>query len=215
MRRGQITPPGAGIDGARLRERRVELNMTQAELARRSGISQEAISRIENGRIRGLMQPTQDALASALECGVSWLRGGDDDPAGEPGGSEARGEMEIVLDETDPLVGATGRAFNPERHALLDVYAVLRALRETDRRLVEGDLVAAARRWLDAAASLRREGIAVSSESLLMRLTLGESARERAGARLRAESWEAEAEAASRREEEPEPTARASRAKRR
>ncbi|MEZ4392479.1 MAG: helix-turn-helix domain-containing protein [Polyangiales bacterium] len=208
--------PGAGIDGGRLRERRAALGITQAELARRSGISQEAISRIENGRIRGLMQPTQDALADALETSVSWLRGGstDEGPA-DARVAEAHGELELVLDEGDPLVEAVGRAFDAERHTMLDSFAVLRTLRETDRRLVEGDLLAAARRWLDAAAALRREGISVSMESLLMRITAGESPRAREGQRIREAEWAAEAEEASAREEGPGATAGAPRPRRR
>lgn len=178
--RGPGAAPGQGIDGARLRERRAQLGLTQAELAQRSGLSQEAISRIENGRIRGLMQPTQDALASALETSVSWLRGGDaevDARAAEPA-VEAPPELEVVPDEDDPLVVAIGHAFDWRRHTVMDSYAVLRTLRETDRRLVEGeDLGAAALRWLDAASSLRREGIAVTTENLLMRLTVGRSGR--------------------------------------
>ena len=179
MRRGgKIPVPSAGIDGARLRERRSELGMTQAELSRRSGISQEAISRIENGRIRGLMQPTQDALAAALETSVAWLRGGEAEVEDVPEVAPAP-ELELVLDEDDPLVGAVGQAFNPARHTMLDSFAVLRTLRVTDRRLVEGDLLAAARRWLDAAASLRREGIAVSPQSRRPRPLGGISARAR------------------------------------
>jgi transcriptional regulator with XRE-family HTH domain len=204
MRRGQITVPSAGIDGARLRERRSELGMTQAELSRRSGISQEAISRIENGRIRGLMQPTQDALAAALETSVAWLRGGEAEVEDVPEVAPAP-ELELVLDEDDPLVGAVGQAFNPARHTMLDSFAVLRTLRVTDRRLVEGDLLAAARRWLDAAASLRREGIAVSPESLLLRLTVGMSPRAREGAEARATDWAEQARAASERHDEPAP----------
>ena len=40
--------------------------MTQAQLSERSGLSQEAISRVENGKIKGLLAPTQEALARAL-----------------------------------------------------------------------------------------------------------------------------------------------------
>jgi transcriptional regulator with XRE-family HTH domain len=207
MQRGQGATPGAGIDGARLRERRAQLGLTQAELAQRSGLSQEAISRIENGRIRGLMQPTQDALAAALEASVSWLRGGDGAEA--PRAPEPSRELVVVPDDDDPLVAAIGHAFDWRRHTVVDSYAVLRTLRETDRRLVEGgDLADAARRWLDAAAALRREGIAVTTENLLMRLTVGRSGREREGVRARAGHWEAEAEAASRRHEVDETPAR-------
>lgn len=171
--RGAGSGPGQGIDGARLRERRSQLGLTQAELATRSGLSQEAISRIENGRIRGLMQPTQDALAGALDISVAWLRGGDGDDASRPPAMPA-GELVVVPDDDDPLVMALGHAFDWRRHTVVDSYAVLRALRETDPRLVAaGELAPAARRWLDAAASLRRDGIAVTTENLLLRLTVG------------------------------------------
>lgn len=180
MRQG--TDEGAaatGIDGARVRARRQALGVTQAQLSERSGLSQEAISRVENGKIKGLLAPTQEALARALGVSVSWLMGAPDTSAEAHEAVPHGGAREtvVVRDEDDPLVLALGDAFDPKRHLVLDTHAVLRALRATDRRLVEGaDLVGAARRWLDAAAGLRREGIQVSTENVLVRATLGRAA---------------------------------------
>lgn len=169
-----------GIDGRRVRDRRAALGLTQTELAERSGLSQEAVSRIENGRIKGLMQPTQDALAHALNTTVEWLRGErgavEDraSVAARAGAGEGAGAPETQPDD-DPLVRAVSAAFDPKRsHLLTDANRVLETLRTTDRRLiVDQDLMHTARQWLDAAAGLRRDGVGVSAENLLLRLTAG------------------------------------------
>jgi transcriptional regulator with XRE-family HTH domain len=180
---------GGGLDGARVRARRLELRMTQAELARRSGLSQEAISRLESGKIKGQVHATQEGLARALGVSVPFLRGETDLPlpeapprgagaAGTPGAPGAPGGLgaspatpTLVRDEVDPMNVALDRAFDPRRHELLDALSVREALRDTDRRLQDRvDLLAAARQWLDAAAELRRQHIPVTSENLLLHL---------------------------------------------
>ncbi|EED0553423.1 LexA family protein [Escherichia coli] len=60
----------------RAKKRRTELNLTQVEVAKRAGISQQSIEAIENGKTlkpRNLL-----ALASALECDPKWLLLGGD-----------------------------------------------------------------------------------------------------------------------------------------
>ncbi|HHU4981472.1 TPA: helix-turn-helix domain-containing protein [Yersinia enterocolitica] len=55
----------------RLKQRRSELNLTQAELAEKAGIKQQSIQQIESGatkRPRFLFE-----IASALQCEPSWL----------------------------------------------------------------------------------------------------------------------------------------------
>ncbi|HDS1149904.1 TPA: helix-turn-helix transcriptional regulator [Pluralibacter gergoviae] len=55
----------------RVKERRKELNMTQVALAERTGVSQQAINRIESGviaRPRYLLE-----ISTALECDPNWL----------------------------------------------------------------------------------------------------------------------------------------------
>ena len=167
-----------GIEGARVRERRLALGLTQADLATRSGLSQEAISRLENGRIRGLMQPTQDALAGALGVSVEWLRGGDDVASGEPARAVAARPAAVAtdaLDEAaeDPLMRAASQAFDPRRHHLLvDANRVLALLNAVELRLLgSGELAEVARQWLDGASALRREGVAVTAENLLWKVT--------------------------------------------
>ena len=72
-----VSPPQATGDeeiGRRVRERRDELNMSQAGLAKRAGKSQSWISALERGStstdIDGLR-----ALARALDVTVAWLLG--------------------------------------------------------------------------------------------------------------------------------------------
>lgn len=59
----------------RVKERRTALKLTQVQLAARTGMSQQAIQRIESGQIarpRYLLE-----IAAALECCPEWLVNGD------------------------------------------------------------------------------------------------------------------------------------------
>lgn len=84
----------------------------------------------------------------------------------------------IEAEERDsPLERAMGQAFDSTRHMLRDVDNVRAALRATfQHQNLDGDLVGAARGWLDAAAALRRAGRRVDAESLLTEITLGAKA---------------------------------------
>jgi len=58
----------------RLKQRRMELNLTQTELAVKAGIKQQSIQQIEAGltkRPRFLFE-----IANALQCDASWLQYG-------------------------------------------------------------------------------------------------------------------------------------------
>ena len=58
----------------RVKQKRSELNLTQAELAEKAGIKQQSIQQIESGftkRPRYLLE-----IASALQCDASWLQNG-------------------------------------------------------------------------------------------------------------------------------------------
>lgn len=61
--------------GYRVKEVREERNMTQEELERRSGVSRQTISAIENNRVRAadVKVGTLMALASALETTIDTL----------------------------------------------------------------------------------------------------------------------------------------------
>jgi transcriptional regulator with XRE-family HTH domain len=74
----------------RVKARRIELELTQGELAIRSGIKQSDISKIENSKI---LQPAGIlGLARALKCNPDWLSTGEGEMltknytlSGEPG----------------------------------------------------------------------------------------------------------------------------------
>lgn len=59
--------------GYRLREIREERKMTQEELERKSGVSRQTISAIENGRMGNVMVGTLMALANALDTTIDSL----------------------------------------------------------------------------------------------------------------------------------------------
>ena len=166
-----------GIEGARVRARRLALGLTQADLATRSGLSQEAISRLENGRIRGLMQPTQDALAGALGVTVAWVRGDDEGAPPEPARAPAPPAPATAdeLDDAaeDPVMRAVSQAFDSRRHHLLvDANRVVALLGAVEGRVrAAAELAEVSRQWLDAASALRRAGAAVTAENLLWRVT--------------------------------------------
>ena len=51
----------------RVKELRIGRGWTQAELAKKAGITRAALSRIENGQTKGIDFDTLDNLANALE----------------------------------------------------------------------------------------------------------------------------------------------------
>ncbi len=69
---------------------------------------------------------------------------------------------------------AASQGFDPRRHHLLvDANRVLEALRAVDIALLDEETLAeASRAWLDAASALRREGVALTAENLLWKVTV-------------------------------------------
>ena len=67
--------------GKRLRERRAQAGLSQADVSRRTGIIQRDISRLEHGIKPALWADTLLRLADALECTTDYLLGRTDDPA--------------------------------------------------------------------------------------------------------------------------------------
>ena len=66
--------------GKRLRGRREQAGLSQAEVSRRTGIIQRDISRLEHGIKPALWADTLLRLAEALECTTDYLLGRTDDP---------------------------------------------------------------------------------------------------------------------------------------
>ena len=59
--------------GERIKQRRIELGISQDELSKKSGISRVQISNLERGECRNAHGNTMMALATALETTVDWL----------------------------------------------------------------------------------------------------------------------------------------------
>lgn len=55
----------------KIKERRAEMQMSQEELARKSGVSRGTISSLESGTLKVTMTDTLIKLAAALNCKVS------------------------------------------------------------------------------------------------------------------------------------------------
>jgi transcriptional regulator with XRE-family HTH domain len=76
--------------GQRIRDRRRELGWTQEELARRLGVRQNVISRLESGTVSNPSIAMIRNLARVLGVTADYLVGMyDDDPNGSPGPLEA------------------------------------------------------------------------------------------------------------------------------
>lgn len=161
------------IDPARVKARRKDLRLTQAQLAERAGTTQASISRAESGDSLLLDDDQKRRLARALETTVDELCGADvpdDGPRLEP-------------DEADPFDAALTAAFARGGFTFDDVFAVRSMLTSTMRRLAsDGDLPAGAEHLLRAARSLRKEGRAVTIEALLSRAVFGRNDRAEAAA---------------------------------
>lgn len=173
MREGYTRAMARPIDPARVKARRKELRLTQAQLAERAGTTQASISRAESGDSLLLDDDQKTRLARALETTADELCGAevaDDGPRPEP-------------DEGDPFDAALTAAFARGGYSFDDVFAVRSMLTATVRRLAsDGDLVGGAEHLLRAARSLRKEGRSVTIEALLSRAVFGRDARAEAAA---------------------------------
>ena len=68
--------------GERVKHRREALKLSQGEAARRAGMAQGLLSRIESGQTPNPGLQVLKGLALALRCSLDWLVGlYDDDPA--------------------------------------------------------------------------------------------------------------------------------------
>jgi len=59
--------------GARLRRRLLDLNMTQAEFARRAGLSTGRVSHYLSNKHRPETRAVQERIAAALEVTLAWF----------------------------------------------------------------------------------------------------------------------------------------------
>lgn len=77
--------------GDRIKSRRLQLNMTQGELASKVNIKRQTIQKYEQGIITNLPLDRVQALADALEVSPAYLMGWDEK---KPANSEWNSELE-------------------------------------------------------------------------------------------------------------------------
>lgn len=167
----------------------------QRTLAKRAGLSSSYVSVFlsharENPQA-GMSADRLYALAETWGADPQWLLQGKGPPPSEtfapvaPRAPKAKVRFErdpvppstrLGADEGHPLQKALGEAFNAERHTVADLRRVDDLMGGYDMELDEVDLVAAAGRWLDAAAALRREGVPFSPQAMMFRLAVGSTA---------------------------------------
>ena len=62
--------------GARIRQRREALNMTQEELGAALRLNKSSVQRYESGQVQRIKRPILNAIAEALSVDPLWLLGG-------------------------------------------------------------------------------------------------------------------------------------------
>ena len=61
--------------GSRIKQRRLELNLTQPYVAEKMGVTASTILRYENGSIDNTKKMVLEGLSEALHVSVEWLKG--------------------------------------------------------------------------------------------------------------------------------------------
>lgn len=59
----------------RIKEKRLELGLTQEELAEKLGLQKSAVCKYEAGRVTNIKRATIQKMATLFDCSPSWLLG--------------------------------------------------------------------------------------------------------------------------------------------
>lgn len=156
---------------------RKRLGLTQAQVAERAGLRRDEVTKVETGANQASSARVRDGLSRAfgitVDALVRYLDGAIElDALGLPAAA-APTESPRVERPGGALDAVLWEAADRTRHTLADVDAV-RAILATEVSLAtrdDVDLTAAAGRWLDAAAALRRRGQRVTAAGLLVQMT--------------------------------------------
>lgn len=192
------TPKGADCHrmsmeiAAMVKALRERLGLSQQAVADRGGFPRPQLAKIETGHNKLSTADMRRQLALGLGVNLrtleAYIEGGMslDDAVSTVTGPEAQTTALADSDDGRALGLALVQAITPGRHELEDLDAVrtlLRGVELLQDERVGFDLVGAARRWLDAAAYLRRRGRPVTAGAVLVQSTAApESASERAAA---------------------------------
>ena len=85
--------------GARIKERRKELGLTQTELGKYIGVQSAAIAKYEKGRVSNIKRDNIAILAKVLKCDPVWLMGYDDPMERLCGEEEFKDNLKKALDK--------------------------------------------------------------------------------------------------------------------
>lgn len=185
----------------RVKDRRIALRLTQAQVAERSGVSQETVSRIESGAMQGRSADTQEAIARALDTTVAYLRGDADDAGqrartdleprdGHDSRSGVHQDLSVGIIEQAVLdAWARAQVESPGSYTHDLLVAMQPAAREIQPNMAEhADRAALGRDLLNVGRKLQRAGQRITSTALLVGLV--EAYAPKAGVREIADSPE-------------------------
>lgn len=153
---------------------------TRQRLEREAKLTTGYASRWLNGDRQSADVEKVQAIARALGLRWEWVLSGEG-PRDAPHDPEPHPPTVDDADTEGPLERALGLVFTPGRHQLGDANAVRSTFAGMNfMERSEADMLEAARRWIDAAAGLRRRGAKVTAESLAAEVTFSPAAAERA-----------------------------------
>ena len=89
--------------GDRIKQRRLDLGMTQAELAKKCNTTYQAISKYENNLINDIPRKKLAIIADALDCSPAFLLGFPDEPQVEEARDELKEAQHILLSASSKL----------------------------------------------------------------------------------------------------------------
>lgn len=86
----------------RIKQRRLEMKLTQEELASSLGLQKSAIAKYENGRVENVKRSTIELMSTILECKPSYLMGWDEPAPTKPSYSN----ILPITKKSFPLLGS-------------------------------------------------------------------------------------------------------------
>lgn len=91
--------------GQRIRQKRIELGLTQEELGQKLGIKKSAISKIENGEVKAIDRDYIAKMVQLFHCDANWLMDLDDSKKVELVYSADGKEPITAIVNQEPILG--------------------------------------------------------------------------------------------------------------
>ena len=109
------------IFAKRLKEARIERNVSVAELSENIGLNKATLHRYENGEFKGIKAPVLHAIANYLDVDPAFLMGASDSMQAD---QEAKEEKDDISDEEKMLLQLFRQVPAENRQAVLEQLAV-------------------------------------------------------------------------------------------